>query len=309
MKAAHLFYLFCLYCIRIKAQNLIPNGSFEQFTSCPGGDAEFHKCTNWIIPAGTPDYFHACYPYSSLGGPGVPYNFSGYQPARTGQAYAGILVHYFLNPNYREYMEAHLTAPLIAGGCYYFEMYVNKANLSKYMCTSIGVCFSDTLLDSLPPVPISLTAQIQNPITNTFDTLNWILVDGYYTAQGGEEYITIGNFYPDSLSNVMVYEPTSPYPKAFILIDDVSLTLCTGLEEFNQLNITLAPNPFTNSISITTTDNSSYTFTLTDITGRHILTQNLQGTHEVNTATLNKGIYLATIRKKDKVVVRKILKE
>ena len=60
-----------------------------------------------------------------------------------------------------------------------------------------------------------------NPVIT--DTLNWIKVSGIYIAQGGEKYITIGNFF----DNAHTYEDTlnaqSQYIEAYYYIDDVSV--------------------------------------------------------------------------------------
>src|SRR6187431_2941527 len=94
--------LFCCVwlaiCPSLRAQNLVPNPSFEVYTACPagGGTGGVMLCPPWISPIGDCDYFHACATNPFYG---VPENITGYQPARTGQAYAG--GHYYFNGNYR----------------------------------------------------------------------------------------------------------------------------------------------------------------------------------------------------------------
>lgn len=60
------------------------------------------------------------------------------------------------------------------------------------------------------------------------DTLNWIKIEGSFIANGTEEYISIGNFYPDSLSGFVHSYPAAPLSGslrgAHYFIDDVSVT-------------------------------------------------------------------------------------
>ena len=83
------------------SQNLIPNGSFEQYTSCPTQASEIDSVLYWMTPSwGTPDYFNLCgnTAYST------PENFAGNQQPYDGVAYAGIFLFYFYGNNYREYI-------------------------------------------------------------------------------------------------------------------------------------------------------------------------------------------------------------
>lgn len=63
--------------------------------------------------------------------------------------------------------------------------------------------------------------QISNPSGNVLsDTVNWTLISGSFTAAGGERFITIGNFLPDSLITIDSF-PVWTYPDAYYYIDDV----------------------------------------------------------------------------------------
>lgn len=75
-------------------ENLVPNGSFEEFWQCPVGndlnDGQFERCKYWWKPttSGTADYFNECHTGGIVG---VPNNFWGYQEAFHGKGYVGIL--------------------------------------------------------------------------------------------------------------------------------------------------------------------------------------------------------------------------
>jgi hypothetical protein len=96
------------------AQNLVPNGSFEEKHDCHQGQHTINSVKNWIQPTdGTADYFNSCTTSpSSLFD--VPKNNAGYQFAHSGEAYCGIISYWLYPPafNYREYIQVELTAPL-----------------------------------------------------------------------------------------------------------------------------------------------------------------------------------------------------
>ena len=68
------------------AQNLVSNGDFEQFTTCPSALDQISVATGWSTYLGTCDYYNACNEDTT----GVPWNWFGYQPASSGVGYAGI---------------------------------------------------------------------------------------------------------------------------------------------------------------------------------------------------------------------------
>ncbi|MGQ0828228.1 MAG: hypothetical protein ACT4ON_07525 [Bacteroidota bacterium] len=85
-------------------QNLVPNPSFEIFSSCPS--ANFINYANpWISPtAASPDYYNVC----GASGFGIPSNTLGYQYPKDGVAYAGLYTFGTVNYNYREYIQVEL---------------------------------------------------------------------------------------------------------------------------------------------------------------------------------------------------------
>ncbi len=62
------------------AQNLVPNPSFEVFTSCPYQAGDIDKANGWTSLCGSPDYFNTCNQYDWA----VPNNIFGYQLPASG---------------------------------------------------------------------------------------------------------------------------------------------------------------------------------------------------------------------------------
>lgn len=94
-----------------QAQNLVPNGSFEEYSYCPEEFSQFNgNVTGWSTCALTPDYFNEC--SSEFG---VPSNWLGYQWAADGSGYAWVITYQGNTPHIREFFCAQLTTPLTTG--------------------------------------------------------------------------------------------------------------------------------------------------------------------------------------------------
>jgi hypothetical protein len=213
---------------KISAQgNLVPNPGFEYHTNCPSGGAQVLYLPPWA-EYNSADYYDTCSTNSNYD---IPDNFEGYQYPRTGQAYCGLITFLgspTLHNNYREFIQTVLTDPLKPGKEYCIQFYVNVADTSHYFCSSIGVHFASTAIYPLSWAGsyyvINYSAQAENPITNPItDSIGWTAVSLHYTAQGGESYLTIGNFSTDS-NSVWQYIPNgSGTAQTYLFIDDVSV--------------------------------------------------------------------------------------
>jgi hypothetical protein len=100
--------------------------------------------------------------------------------------------------NYREYLQSKLTRPLIAGEMVCIEMSVNAADYCNYVTDGIGILLTEKKVESNLQTELSYKATMSNPRCNMLDESNeWQLLSDVYTAKGGEEYITVGNFKAD----------------------------------------------------------------------------------------------------------------
>lgn len=301
----NLFTIFLLLtCTICFGQNLVPNGDFETYTSCPSYFSQINLATPWMTPStGSPDYYNQCSTYS---GTGIPNNNWGFQLAHGGDGYSGIVLYQSALHNTREYIEVHLTDTLKANDCYHFEMYANLGNNCSYTCNDIQVYFSDTIVSGIPhngciPVPF----QINNAGAN-FDSLTWTLVSGDYTAMGGESYLTIGNFKYDSLSNITFISAFLIQPNAYVYIDDVSLVQIpcyTGINEPNtNVHSTIYPNPFSDEFSIQINNYLPAEIILYDVLSRKVLHRTFTNSTTIYTEQLRTGIYIYKLRNSNGVI-------
>jgi gliding motility-associated-like protein len=73
--------------------------------------------------------------------------------------------------------------------------------------------------------PLPYTPQVVAGSSNEMlnDTANWTALTFYYQAQGGEEYIYIGNFNDDNNTSYQTFNANGSVDAAYYYIDDVSL--------------------------------------------------------------------------------------
>ena len=213
------------------AVNLVPNGSFETYVSCPTSFSQIYQAAPWDTPnTGTSDYLNACAPvvFPSVN---VPQNEQGYQAALTGVGYAGIIP-LSAAANYREYVQAPLTSPLVASASYLVKFYVSLADSSMLAIDRLGAYLS---VGPVGPVPnyaaLPVTPQVESP-ANVYltNSTGWTLVSGVVVASGGEDHIVIGSFHDDA-STSTVPGPGSWPGGAYYYIDDVSVELALPTEQ------------------------------------------------------------------------------
>lgn len=202
-------------------QNLVPNPSFENFTTCPTASGQITFASPWYnaTTSGTTDFFNAC----SASGYGVPkHGGIGYQYSKSGNGYSGIWV-YSSGPNYREYLQVPLIDTLQIGTCYIVEYYVNLFNTMKYALGSVDAHFSTIAIGTTGTGDVlNLSPQITKfSSTAISDTVLWTKISGIYMATGVENYLTIGNFFDDI--NTDTINTGSSYYGSYYYIDDVSV--------------------------------------------------------------------------------------
>ena len=207
------------------AQNLVPNCSFEQHYVC--GSTGSEGATSWYSPLkgyitiNKYSYLNICSSSACCGIPSDSYGY-GWQYARNGVGFTDFWFTYNNGGNERIYIQSKLNDSLKASHCYYIEFYVNLYNFAKYANNNISLLVGDTGIVSYNGQPAYAIPNIQqygNPCIT--DTLNWVKVGGIYTAHGGEQYITIGNFTDDAHTDTLRVLSVGSF--SAYNIDDVSV--------------------------------------------------------------------------------------
>ncbi|MBK9149067.1 MAG: hypothetical protein IPM12_14775 [Flavobacteriales bacterium] len=229
--------LSCLLLLvpRLWAQNLVPNWSFEEISSCPQNLGEIEKAIGWRTFRGdySCDLYHVCGHPDSCG---VPLNMTGEQLPSYGQAYAGIITFseddgwpWYL----REWIGAQLTTPLEVGTTYYASLKVNLTlgwgtgfpALDRVLFASDhhGLLFtmSQWLQDDFDPVPgyahVFGTEVVE-------DTVGWTVISGSFVADSAYQYVVVGNFFSDEETNWTLMDPNGTNNLTYSYIDDVCVS-------------------------------------------------------------------------------------
>ena len=225
-------YLFVIYvilcnCCQLNAQsNQVLNPELESYIDTSDiGIAGFENSfvTNWSDPnAGTSDFFA---PNSSGGITTPPANFFGFEYPHSGYCYGGFDFYIGHGSISKEFVQASFRNPLQGGKTYAIESYVSLGEHS--ICFSdLGFYFSDTMVTEVTGTIIHVTPQYENPIGNIINThIGWQRITGTYTAHGGENYLSIGIFKPDSMMHIDTCSNLGgrfDYD-AYLFIDDVAL--------------------------------------------------------------------------------------
>jgi type IX secretion system substrate protein len=300
MKKAIYLLISGMVCSSCIAQNLVTNGDFEMFTTCPYGYGQIDYAASWTKPTtgGTSDYFNQCAPAGNYVDVPVNLDCSSYQAAHSGDGYAAIINYSDNGADYREYIEATLNAPLASGTCYQFEMYVNLVNCCKYAADGLGIYFSNTSVTAVNTAnTLPYTPQISNAPFNYYctDTAGWVSFSGTYTAQGGENYLIIGNFNDDQNTNKYVVNNSPFYPNNFIYIDDVSLSVCTGIHEYGNDALKIYPDPVSGKLNVFVNANEPSEIILYDLSSKKLLQQKFTNSVSFSTAQFAPGIYFVEV--------------
>jgi gliding motility-associated-like protein len=222
--------------------NLVPNPSFEQYDTCPNAFTQMRYAVGWESATGaTPDYWNAC----DTGIANVPNNVKGFQPARSGDAFAGVILTRNntlfppLNQN-REYIRTELNQALVAGRQYCVTFYVNRADSCDWATGNIGVYFSVNPDTNYSTTNVLLyTPQVaNNPANIIADNIGWTKISGSFIAAGGERHIMIGNFNTFQTSNVQFiggcFDCNGEPELGYYYVDDICVfkgdcnSSCTG---------------------------------------------------------------------------------
>lgn len=249
-----------------QAQNLVPNGSFEEYTSCPDYFSQWNRVVDWISPYTTSaDYFNAC-----AGGDicNVPLNQFGNQFAFDGNAYMGIATcDASGSPMYREIIATELTEALQVGVpvCVSFRTTCGGygsagGNSAAWKGRGPGAQFFVDLPSDWSSYLYPNTAAVYMD-TVLSDTAAWVLVSGTYVPDSAYRFIAIGNFFADSLSWVTPLPDGGGAPVAYAFVDDVrvspDLSYCGGvglLDHGSAIHVHATSNPFTDVLVLRAVD-------------------------------------------------------
>lgn len=243
-------YIMLALCVPMIAQNLVPNGDFEQRRdSVPMPDSWLIGNENindfifdWYTPIGTTTDIHHtdssdCWACMPNGGEGNIHPHSG-------SVCIGFINHSLgsgCSPRpWHEYVSTELMEPLTPGNLYCVEFWVALAGKSLFATNNIGALFTtgDMKRNDCEPV-------LRRPQVNHTEIIarqgEWVLISASFLADSAYTHITIGNFFEDSATKIITLNeehlvqadesteyvvPSGKSTYAYYYLDDISVILC-----------------------------------------------------------------------------------
>ena len=292
------------------AQNLVPNGSFEEYNYCPDHWSQFDdNVVAWSACGNSPDYFNACRDSIDLG---VPLNLFGNQSPSDGFGYAGIATFYQNSPFNREIICAQLTEPLPIGVPVYLSMkvarggYGTSQNMSAgWSSKGVGMRLSLEPLDWPPgSYPNGAHLYLEEVL---LDTSDWTALVGEVISDSAYRYVSIGNFFEDSLSAPVQLDSIGAWA-SYVFVDDICVSLefgdCDIVEGITSIGESMecsVVSPFSEQLYLTIGEGleGPLEVRVFDVNGRlflsHWLTQG-QRSLEWVTADWANGLYLLSVQ-------------
>ena len=217
------FYAFASY-----SQNIVENGSFETITKKPKNPGEIFLAPPWVSgTVAAPDLYSSSAKDDLIK---VPRNAYGDEKPKEGENYAGVLIYSHGGKQPRTYLSQQLKYKMLAGEHYCVKFHISFSDLSKYASNSIGVYISHDSIGSETDLILNYTPQIINSTNRIFEQQwAWEDICRIYVAEGGEQFLTLGNFAPQSeVLTKSVRRPkgytTTQKRDGYYYVDDISVT-------------------------------------------------------------------------------------
>jgi len=319
--------------------NLVPNGSFEERIECIWNNSNVKDAPPWFNPMdpefenqSTPDVFHECtivneapcpYPENAILDPwavGIPTNVVGCEHPFEGEGYAGA---FFFIPNYqlpaldgfREYLAVRLIEPLQEGMVYDVSMQLSLAERTTHAIWNVQVLFSEDSLTQPTTSYMPYEPQLNGTPGDYIDNYNgWRKVEWGYTATGGEQFMYIGNFEPNSQTDTLKVITGSTYnhffPGTYYYIDDVRVEYeSLNVRNREKASLHLYPNPCEHHLTVESSE-SLFEIQVWNHTGQvqHVPIEHFGSNVRLDTSGLRPGLYVIQQSNKEFSTQQKFVK-
>lgn len=313
--------------------NLVPNFSFEQYSTCPNSGDQIQYATGWSkysTTITTPDYYNACSTPSTTG---VPKSSLLYQPdSRNCGAYIGLGIWSYTGNNDREQVGIQLNQPLVVGQKYFLSFLTVMGGTSDgfnyFESPSNNICMRLSTIEYNPsnPAPIDNFAHLRS-VSIVNDTANWVRITGSIVADSAYSYLMLGNFYDDANTDTTTLNCANCLNSySYYLIDNICIStdslLCNGgidllpctvsVPEFSMNNsFTLFPNPTSNFFTINSSFWIPFNVNIYNSLGQLIYSKNniTSNNLELDASNFSNGLHYITITTLNNQYNYKLLKQ
>lgn len=199
-------------------KNLVPNGSFENYRKKSNN---IKQAIPWK-DSGTIDFYQN--PLTN--------DTTTQKGAYEGYCYTG----FRFQKKYKEFLQAKLVEPLHRGTTYRFSMQVRLAFWSNATLKSFGVLFSKGgYAKQADAVKSNMIDTVAKKGAGLMKGFQWFEVKGYYKADGGEKYITVGNFAADVKKDMVRMNLFKlGFKESYYFVDDIQLVKFQEEEKVNE---------------------------------------------------------------------------
>lgn len=214
--------------VQARGQNLVPNGSFEDYYDCPASFGFWSEVVGWTSPyTQSADYFNRCATGVVCS---VPFNNMGFQEPAEGDAYMGIATFVNDGPNYREVIATELAEPLEVGVPTYLSFKCSPGgfgswvgNSARWKAKGPGMQFFRTLPSNWQAYLYPNAAALEMTTTLS-DTSTWVTISGTYIPDSAYSWLVITNFYENTLSLPVFMDSLGIWDVAYAFVDDVCVS-------------------------------------------------------------------------------------
>lgn len=294
-------------------QNLVPNPSFEEYSTCPSNPGQVYNCDGWTAWRNSPDYLNACATDETYGETliDVPTGGHGYQEAATGSAFMGLYT--FPNESNepldapQEIIGCQLIEPLEAGVVYYLSFKAvwtaeGFKYSTNYATNGLGFRFTMQAFDEeLDPIDLNNQPHfhIEEVLT---DSVNWITFSGSFIPSQNFTHLAVGNHFDNEMT-LWVNTQESGGSLAYYFLDDVCVSqdslACfstTQIEIFENSPLDIYPNPTSTTFTFQTDQPGPHTYSIFDITGKQAQYGRVEeGANVISVEALPAGLYVVRI--------------
>lgn len=208
--------------------NIVPNPSFEETSGRIKGEGAIELAAPWkSVSLISVDLYSASAKTDEYS---VPKNVYGEEDPKTGSNYAGLSFYGYGSREPRAYLGVELTQSLEAGKEYCMKFHVSMSDMSKFAANNLGLHVSKEDVTDQTDGILNLTPHIKSLKNDPFSKqFLWTPICGLYKAEGGEKFITIGNFDSDEKTTTEKVRLSREFAgkrqqnNAYYFVDDVSV--------------------------------------------------------------------------------------
>jgi outer membrane protein OmpA-like peptidoglycan-associated protein len=207
--------------------NLVPNPTFEKIGKKIKYLGQIIVAEPWVSPTlAAADLYVAKTKNYSIS---IPDNAYGEEKPMKGSGYAGIMGYSYKNKMPRTYLQVQLTQKLKAGTAYCVRYHVSLADLSKYATNHMGVAITKNAVSANNTDVLKVESFVESRKLAIYEKqFYWTPICGVFKAEGGEQFLTIGNFTEDENLTITKVKRPRGFSKpqtydAYYYVDNVSV--------------------------------------------------------------------------------------